>query len=328
LHDTRRPENVRYLVSSGLRYDGIRIGAQPAYDADQAILDAVKLAKEVDTVILSVGLNQDWESEGDDRPTLHLPMRTDELVFKVAEANPNTIVVIQGGSAVAMPWLDKVKGVVQAWYGGGEAGTGIADIVYGHVNPSGRLPLTFPNRNLDNPAALSFKSFNGKTYYEEGIWVGYRHYNAREIQPLFPFGFGLSYTTFDYENLQITSVSPKGTKAGEWKLRAKVTVKNTGPITGNHSVHFYLSPPPETATGLKHPEYTLQAFTKVYDLAAGESQTVEVDMDKCEYHRSGSADDRCNLALGRVMERLACRAWYLDCEDWPRCADLLRGRDV
>ena len=209
-------------------------------------------------------------------------MRTDELVFKVAEANPNTVVVIQGGSAVAMPWLDKVKGVVQAWYGGGEAGTGIADIVYGHVNPSGRLPLTFPKRNLDNPAALSFKSFNGKTYYEEGIWVGYRHYNAREIEPLFPFGFGLSYTTFDYENLEIISVSPKGTKAGEWKLKAKVTVKNTGPITGNHSVHFYLSPPPETATGLKHPEYTLQAFSKVYDLASGESETVEVEMDKCE----------------------------------------------
>lgn len=283
MHDTRRPENVRYLVSSGLRYDGIRIGAQPAYDADQAILDAVKLAKEVDTVVLSVGLNQDWESEGDDRPTLHLPMRTDELVFKVAEANPNTVVVIQGGSAVAMPWLDQVKGVVQAWYGGGEAGTGIADIVYGHINPSGRLPLTFPKRNLDNPAALSFKSFNGKTYYEEGIWVGYRHYNAREIQPLFPFGFGLSYTTFDYENLQITSVSPKGTKASDWKLKATVTVKNTGSVAGSHSVHFYLSPPPETATGLKHPEYTLQAFTKVYDLGAGQSKTIDVEMDKCKY---------------------------------------------
>lgn len=299
MHDTRRPFNVRYLVSSGLRYDGIRIGAQPAYDADQAILDAVALAKEVDTVVLSIGLNQDWESEGDDRPTLHLPMRSDELVHMVAEANPNTIVVIQGGSAVAMPWLDKVKGVVQAWYGGCEAGTGIADIVYGYVNPSGRLPLTFPKRNLDNPAALSFKSFNGKTYYEEGIWVGYRHYNARRIEPLFPFGFGLSYTTFDYEGLKVTSVSSKGTKAEDWRLRAKVTVKNTGSSTGSHSVHFYLSPPPETPTGLKHPEYTLQAFAKVHDLAPGASQAVEVEMNKCELISVlQKADVRCDFTLG------------------------------
>ena len=285
------------------------------------------LAKKVDTVVLSVGLNQDWESEGDDRPTLHLPMRTDELVSKVAEANPNTIVVIQGGSAVAMPWLDKVKGVVQAWYGGGEAGTGIADIVYGHVNPSGRLPVTFPKRNLDNPAALSFKSFNGKTYYEEGIWVGYKHYNAREIQPLFPFGFGLSYTTFDYENLEITSVSPKGTIAGDWKLRAKVTVKNTGSVTGSHSIHFYISPPPETATGLKHPEYTLQAFTKIYDLAAGQSQTVEIEMDKCEFVIICFADGRCNLALGRIVECMEGRAGNMDCQDRSRCSDLLCSRD-
>jgi beta-glucosidase len=279
-------------------------------------------------VVLSVGLNQDWESEGDDRPTLHLPMRTDELVFKVAEANPNTIVVIQGGSAVAMPWLDKVKGVVQAWYGGGEAGTGIADIIYGHVNPSGRLALTFPKRNLDNPAALSFKSFNGKTYYEEGIWVGYRHYNAREFQPLFPFGFGLSYTTFEYENLKITSVSPKGTNANEWNLEARVTVKNTGAVSGSHSVHFYLSPPPETATGLKHPEHTLQAFTKVYDLGPGQSKTVEVEMNKCERLSDLSADSRCYFALGRGLECLASRAGHLDRQGRAGCSILLWLREV
>ena len=243
--------------------------------------DAVDLARQVDTVVLVCGLNQDWESEGYDRPNLSLPLRSDELIHKVADANPNTIVVIQGGSAVSMPWLDEVKGVVQAWYGGCETGTSIADVLYGHVNPSGRLPLTFPRREEDIPAAMSFKSANCKTYYEEGIWVGYKHYNARGIRPLFPFGHGLSYTTFSYANLEITSNSPASVAPNLWRLAVQVDVTNTGTVTGDHSVHFYLSPPPENPMGLKHPKLTLQGFDKILSLAPGATGVARVTLDKC-----------------------------------------------
>lgn len=273
-------------MSAAFRYPAIRIGAQPAYEPEQALSDAATLASKSDLAVVVCGLNQDWESEGDDRPTLTMPLRTDELIHKIADANPNTIVVIQGGSAVSMPWLHKVKAVVQAWYGGCETGTSIADIVYGHVNPSGRLPLTFPKSTLDSGAALSFKSANKKVYYEDGIWVGYKHFNARQIQPLFPFGHGLSYTTFDYSDLKTTSVSSPDTPAQEWKLTAQITVTNTGKVAGSHSVHFYTCPPPETATGLRHPEQALQAWGKVYNLSPGAKETVTVSMDKCTYTSS------------------------------------------
>lgn len=268
----------------------MRVGAEPAYDSEQAMEEAVALAKTTDIAIVVCGLNQDWESEGDDRPNLDLPMRSNELIDRVAAVNPNTIVVLQGGSALAMPWLSKVKGVVQAWYGGCETGTGIADIVYGKVNPSGRLPVTFPAREEDVPSYLAYKSADSITRYEEGIWVGYKHYNARKLVPLFPFGHGLSYTTFAYSDLAITFVSkPKGTSADEWQLKAKVKVTNIGKVEGSHSVHFYTQPPPEMAMGLKHPERTLQAFGKVHGLQPGKSEEVEVVMDKCKLHHCFSS---------------------------------------
>jgi len=188
--------------------------------------------------------------------------------------------VIQAGSAIAMPWLKQVAAVVMAWYGGAETGTGIADVVYGHVNPSGRLPLTFPKQEEDVPAAFAYKSARGKTYYEEGIWVGYKHYNERKLVPLFPFGHGLSYTSFEYSDLKINSVSKVGTGPDEWSLEASVKVTNTGKVAGSHSVHFYTCPPPETPGGLRHPSHTLQAFTKLQDLAPGASAVATVTMDK------------------------------------------------
>ena len=190
-----------------------------------------------------------------------------------------------------MPWIHKVKGVVLAWYGGAETGTGIADIVYGHVNPSGRMPLTYPVNEADVPAAMTFKSARTKTFYDDSIWVGYKGYHAKGIAPLFPFGHGLSYTTFEYSALKIAA--PKsGTPADTWELKASVKVKNTGKVKGHHSVHFYTCPPMETPAGLRHPEWALQAFTKVYDLEPGMSATAEVTMDKCEW-RSRSSPSSC-----------------------------------
>ncbi|BEJ10876.1 hypothetical protein CspHIS471_0102980 [Cutaneotrichosporon sp. HIS471] len=274
VHDSRRPV-PRTVAGTPFIVKGIRIGAFPLVNAHQAMDDAVKAARAADSVVLVAGLNADYESEGFDRPTLGLPLASDELITRVAEANPNTVVVVQAGSAVSMPWADKVAGIVQAWYGGNEAGNGIADVVYGIRNPSGRLPLSFPKRESDIAAALNFKSARTKVHYSEGIWVGYKHHNARGIEPLFPFGRGLSYTSFKYSDLAIDVK-----KGDEWTAAGRVTVTNTGQVAGDHSVHFYTAPPPESPTGLRHPEVSLQAFAKVYDLAPGKSTTVEVKLDK------------------------------------------------
>lgn len=275
VHDSRMP-SFRSVEGTPFILKGLRIGAFPLIDAQQAMDDAVAAARAADSVVLVAGLNADYESEGFDRPTLGLPLSSDELITRVAEANPNTVVVVQAGSAVSMPWASKVRGILHAWYGGNEAGNGIADVVYGTRNPSGRLPLSFPRKESDIAAALDFKSARTRVHYGEGIWVGYKHHNARGIAPLFPFGHGLSYTTFAYSGLGI-DVDRSG---GEWRATARVTVKNTGTVAGDHSVHFYAAPPPETPTGLRHPEVTLQAFAKVYDLAPGKSTTVEVKLDK------------------------------------------------
>lgn len=275
IHDSRMAPERSAVGGTPFVVKGIRIGAFPLIDAAQAMEDAVEVARAADKVVLVAGLNADWESEGHDRPTLGLPLASDELITRVAEANPNTIVVVQSGSAVSMPWLDKVAGVVQAWYGGNEAGNGIADVIYGIRNPSGRLPMSFPKRESDIAAALNFKSARTKVHYDEGIWVGYKHHNARGIAPLFPFGHGLSYSTFEYSGLSINVAKGK-----EWTAKASVKVTNTGKVAGDHSVHFYTAPPPESPTGLRHPEVTLQGFAKVYDLQPGESKTVEVALDK------------------------------------------------
>ncbi|TYJ51625.1 hypothetical protein B9479_007795 [Cryptococcus floricola] len=280
IHDTRPPATND--ANTPFRNPGIRLGVAPLISPSKLISNAVALAKSSDIALLVVGLNADWESEGYDRPDLSLPLNTDKLISSVADANPNTIVVIQAGSAVSMPWVDKVNGVVHAWYLGNETGNAIADIVYGTTNPSGRLPLTFPKREIDIAAHLNAKSARTKVHYEEGIWVGYKHFNARDIEPLFPFGHGLSYTSFSYTNLRISTPPPKKVKkvkADGWKVEVEVDVKNEGEREGKHTVLFFLTPPEETETGLKHPEWTLQGFEKV-ELEAGETKTVKVVFDK------------------------------------------------
>ncbi|WWC89936.1 uncharacterized protein L201_004865 [Kwoniella dendrophila CBS 6074] len=280
VHDSRKPPTSPGSDSQPLQLIAMKLGSFPAINEDDTITDAVNLAKESDVAVLVVGLDQDWESESYDRPNLSLPMRLDDLVSRVATEATNTkiVVVLQTGSAVSMPWLDKVNSVLWPWYGGNEAGNAIADVVYGTVNPSGRLPITLPKRELDIPANLSFKSARTKTYYEEGIWVGYRHYNARGIQPMYPFGHGLSYTTFEYSNLTVTP--SKESTPDKWRLSISVQVNNTGKVAGSHSVHFYVNPPCASSTGLTHPEVTLQGYNKTSILAPGNSETVHVEFDK------------------------------------------------
>src|SRR5436309_14842075 len=166
---------------------------------------------------------------------MELPGQQNALVEQVAAANPRTIVVLNTGSPITMPWLDKVAAVVQAWYPGQECGNAIADVLFGDVTPSGKLPQTFPVRLKDNPTYLDFPGENGKVYYGEGLFVGYRYYDKRRIAPLFPFGFGLSYTTFSYSHLRLSAqqIGPDDT------LHVSVDVTNTGQRAGKEIVQLY-----------------------------------------------------------------------------------------
>lgn len=280
LHDSRKPPLAPGQDSQPLQLIGMKLGSFPAINEDRTIDEAVELAKCSDVAVLVVGLDQDWESESYDRPNLSLPLRLNDLVHRVATeaSDTKTVVVLQTGSAVSMPWLEHINSVVWPWYGGNEAGNAIADIVFGKVNPSGRLPITLPKRELDIAANLNFKSARTKTYYEEGIWVGYRHFNARGIEPMYPFGHGLSYTSFEYSEL--TVVSSESISPGSWRISISTKVTNTGSCSGAHSVHFYTCPPPPTSNSLTHPEATLQAFTKTAILQPGGFENVTVQMDK------------------------------------------------
>ncbi|KAG2021328.1 cellulose-binding beta-glucosidase [Coprinopsis cinerea AmutBmut pab1-1] len=259
---------------------GVRLGAAPVHDPDQTIAQAVALAKEADVVIAIVGLNADWETEGYDRKTLALPGRTDELVQKLAEANEKLVVVTQSGSAITLPWVDQVSSLVHAWYLGNATGLAIADVLFGKHNPSGKLSLTFPKREEDVPSFGHFHSEDGKVRYAEDLFVGYKHYVARNIEPLFAFGHGLSYTSFSLSNLQVSAPEYKTAADGSKDLAINVslTVSNTGSLPGSEIVQVYVTPP--STSPLTHAPLQLRAFSKVKDLKPGEERKVEVTLDK------------------------------------------------
>ncbi|HYF64916.1 MAG TPA: glycoside hydrolase family 3 C-terminal domain-containing protein [Herpetosiphonaceae bacterium] len=248
----------------------VRCGAMlPLGDA--AIGRAAALAAGADAAIVFAGLTAEWDTEGQDRPHLDLVGRQDELIAAVAAANPNTIVVLQSGGALAMPWLDAVAGVVQAWYPGQECGNAIADVLFGAVNPSGKLPQTFPARLEDTPAHLNYPGENGRVRYGEGIFVGYRYYDKKLIAPLFPFGFGLSYTSFAYSGLRLSAAEI----APEQGLTVSLEVANTGQRAGQEIVQLYVR---DVRSSLARPERELKGFAKV-DLETGASATVTIELD-------------------------------------------------
>lgn len=256
------------------RNAGIRLGGAEVRDPDENLGSAVELAKGVDAVIAVVGLSDDWESEGHDRTTLDLPGRTNELIERVAEVNPSTIVVTQSGSAITMPWADSVPAIVHAWYLGNATGDAIADVLFGKVNPSGKLPITFPARLEDVPSFGYFNVDNGKVRYAEDIFVGYKHYQHRRITPTFAFGHGLSYTTFQYSDLEVSEPSPK---ENDIEFTAKFTVKNTGNIAGSEIAQLYISWPSDSA--LSQPPLRLESFMKLR-LEAGEVRSAQMHLTK------------------------------------------------
>jgi beta-glucosidase len=265
------PIKMEYYWKGNPRYRGVSIGHEPPQPKDP-IADAVKLAKKADVVVLVASLTGEWESEGFDRADMNLPGAQNELIERVTKANKNTIVVLNVGSPVEMPWIEKVPAVIQLWYNSQEQGNALADILFGDENPSGKLPITFPVRLQDNPAYINYPGENGKVQYGEGIFVGYRYYDRKEVVPLFPFGHGLSYTTFKYSNLHLIkrSITPDQT------LTVKVDVTNTGKVLGKEIVQLYVR---DIQSTFARPEKELKAFDKV-ELKPKQTKTIKFTLNR------------------------------------------------
>jgi len=262
---------IEYSKHQIIQIAAVRLGGL-APEAPDAIERAVALAKRSDVALIFAGLSSEWESEGFDRPHIDLVGRQNELIERVATANKKTIVVLNTGSPIAMPWLEQVAAVVEAWYPGQECGNAIADVLFGDVNPSGKLTETFPVRLEDNPAYINYPGDNGKVCYGEGLFVGYRYYEKKKIAPLFSFGFGLSYTTFEYDGLRLSAreIGAQDT------LQVSIDVTNTGTQTGQEVVQVYVR---DVAASLHRPNKELKAFAKV-QLEPGERKTVTMTLGR------------------------------------------------
>lgn len=245
---------------------GVCFGFAPKHE-DQAAFDAaVELARTADTVVFVGGLSSDWESEGFDRTQMAIPGLSNDLIAAISKVNKNVVVVSQTGSPISMPWVDDVQAVVQAWYGGNELGNAIADVLFGDVNPSGKLALTFPKRLEDNPSFLNYGATNGRVLYGEDVFVGYKYYEKVKTAPLFAFGHGLSYTTFSLLNVAVSQADES--------LTVSVDVANTGSVAGAEVVQVYVE---HEAPSVIRPVKELRDFAKVH-LGPGESKTVSVTM--------------------------------------------------
>jgi beta-glucosidase len=254
--------------TTGFGAGGLRVGLERKAEIATEIERAVQLAKEVDQVILCAGLNSEWESEGYDRDHMDLPPGSDDLIAAILKANPNTAIVVQSGTPVAMPWLESAPAIIQAWYGGNETGNAIADVLFGNVNPSGKLPLSFPVRNEDNPAFLNYKSERNRAIYGEDVYVGYRFYEKTSKAVAFPFGHGLSYTTF--------SISDASVSDDDTNVIVTARVTNTGSHDGAQVVQVYFS---QRNPSLNRPKKELKGFAKVF-VKKGHSEDVEIAVSK------------------------------------------------
>jgi len=255
---------------------GAKAPEQKVIDVEGLRKEAVEAAKSADVVLFIGGLNKNehQDCEGVDRKEYGLPYNQNELITALAKVNPNTVVVLLTGNAVEMPWVKQVPSIVEGWYGGTEAGNAIASVLFGDVNPSGKLPFTIPVSLKDNGAiALGDYPGNGKDEtYKEDIFVGYRWTDKQKIKPLFSFGYGLSYTTFTYGKV---SIDKQNISENE-NCTVSVKVKNSGKRAGSEVVQLYIS---DLKSSLPRPVKELKGFKKVY-LNAGEEQTVSFSIDK------------------------------------------------
>jgi beta-glucosidase len=257
--------NVNVLYAQGYELNNDAIDENLWTEAKEAAIQA-------DVAVLFVGLPDRYESEGYDREHLRLPDNHRVLIEAVADVQPNVVVVLSNGAPVEMPWIDKVKGLLEGYLGGQALGGAIADLMFGEANPSGKLAETFPKELRHNPSYLNFPGEGDKVEYKEGLFVGYRYYDAKGIEPLFPFGYGLSYTSFEYSNLSINNeeILDNGI------VKISVTVKNTGDVAGKEIVQLYVR---DVESTVIRPEKELKGFEKV-QLQPGEEKIVTFSLDK------------------------------------------------
>jgi beta-glucosidase len=254
---------------------GIRVEYAPGYDPvesrpDRGLIDeAVAIAREAEVVVLMAGLPGTYESEGFDRADLHLPRQQEDLIEAVCRANPRTVVALSNGSAIVMPWRDCPAAIVESYLGGQASGGALVDILYGDAEPGGRLAETFPVRQEDVASDRWFPGDPHQVEYREGLRVGYRHFTTAGVEPLFAFGHGLGYTTFDLGEPALAATA----EAGE-PVRLSVPVTNTGARSGRTVVQAYLQ---DRSGRVTRPRRELAGFAAV-ELAAGESRIVDIEI--------------------------------------------------
>ncbi|GAS83694.1 beta-glucosidase family protein [Paenibacillus amylolyticus] len=266
-------EEMTQVAGEGVTFSyapGYRIEAD---DVDETLMhEAVQAAQSADTAVVFVGLPDRYESEGYDRAHLRLPDNHIRLIEEIAKVQSRIVVVLSNGSPVEMPWLPQVQAVLEAYLGGQAVGGAIADLLYGEVNPSGKLAETFPAKLSHNPSYLNFPGEGDRVDYREGIFVGYRYYDKKELEPLFPFGYGLSYTTFEYADLKVDRTE----LTDQDEVNVHVRVTNTGDRAGKEIVQLYVS---DVESTVIRPLKELKAFAKVA-LEPGESEVVSFTLNK------------------------------------------------
>ena len=258
--------------------EGLKVIYAPGYSVEkddapaEMIAEAVAAAKQAKVAVVFAGLPDSYESEGYDRSHMRMPDCQNRVIEAVAEANPNTVVVLHNGAPVEMPWIGKVKGVLEAYLAGQAVGEAVMRVLFGDTNPCGRLPETFPLKLEDNPSWLYYGGEGDVAEYREGVFVGYRYYDKKKMDVLFPFGFGLSYTTFEYSSLKLSADRIRDTDT----LTVSATVKNTGSRAGKTVVQLYVG---DRESTLLRPVRELKGFVKVA-LQPGESKAVSFTLDK------------------------------------------------
>jgi beta-glucosidase len=239
---------------------------------DDLVAEAVAAARSSKAAIIFAGLPDAYESEGYDRTHMRMPDCQNELIKAVAAVNPNTVVVLHNGSPVEMPWAKDVKGILEAYLGGQAVGLAAVRVLYGDENPCGKLPETFPLKLEDNPSYLFYGGEGDIAEYREGVFVGYRYYDKKNMNVLYPFGHGLSYTTFEYSNLRVDKKQMKDTDT----ITVTVDVRNTGKVYGKEIVQLYIA---DLASTVKRPLRELKGFEKIA-LDSGEVKTISFTLDK------------------------------------------------
>jgi beta-glucosidase len=289
---------------------------------DQKLIDeAVAIARTADVALLNIALPTFKESEGYDRTDLDLTAAQIALIKAVSAVQPNTVVVLNNGAPVVMgEWIDGVAAVLEAWMMGQAGGGAIADVLFGRVNPSGKLAETYPLRLVDTPSFCNFPGENGAVRYGEGLFIGYRHYDARELPVQFPFGYGLSYTTFAYDNLRLSAETFRDRDG----LTVSVDVTNTGAVAGKEVVQVYVR---DQKSRLIRPVKELKGFAKVA-LEPGETKTVTVKLDfrafayyDPMYHDWITEAGEFDILVGASATDIRCQATAtLDCTLQLPCA--------